>query len=152
MNSDNLLASALAYRNCGLSVLPARRLEKRPALPGWKNYQLRIPNERQILEWFSKPEDAICIVTGQVSGNLEMLDFDQAGDRFEAWKEKIPPELFACLVIETSQSGGKHVIYRCSDPINGNMKLAMGFRDGALVTLIETRGERGLFLCAPTRG
>jgi hypothetical protein len=152
MNSDNLLESALAYRNCGLSVLPARRLEKRPSLPGWKNYQLRIPNERQILEWFSKPEDAICIVTGQVSGNLEMLDFDQAGDRFEAWKEKIPPELFACLVIETSQSGGKHVIYRCSEPINGNMKLAMGFRDGALVTLIETRGERGLFLCAPTRG
>ena len=102
MNSDNLLESALAYRNCGLSVLPARRLEKRPSLPGWKNYQLRIPNERQILEWFSKPEDAICIVTGQVSGNLEMLDFDQAGDRFEAWKEKIPPELFACLVIGIS--------------------------------------------------
>jgi hypothetical protein len=55
-------------------------------------------------------------------------------------------------VIETSQSGGKHVIYRCSEPINGNMKLAMGFRDGAMVTLIETRGEGGLFLCAPTLG
>jgi hypothetical protein len=32
------------------------------------------------------------------------------------------------------------------------MKLAMGFRDGAMVTLIETRGEGGLFLCAPTLG
>jgi hypothetical protein len=81
-----------------------------------------------------------------------MLDFDRGGDRFEAWKEQIPPELLSRLVIETSQSGGKHVIYRCSEPINGNMKLAMGFRDGAMVTLIETRGEGGLFLCAPTLG
>jgi len=152
MNSDSLLQSALSYRESGLSVLPAKRLEKRPSLPGWKNFQLRIPQKRQVVEWFSKPEDAICVVTGQVSGNLEMLDFDRGGDRFEAWKEQIPPELLARLVIETSQSGGKHVIYRCSEPINGNMKLAMGFRDGAMVTLIETRGEGGLFLCAPTLG
>ncbi len=154
MSSDftSLLPTALAYRESGLSVLPAVRLQKRPRLPGWKNFQLRIPQERQIVEWFSKPEDAICVVTGQVSGNLEMLDFDRGGDRFEAWKQQIPPELFARLVIETSQSGGKHVIYRCLEPINGNMKLAMGFRDGALVTLIETRGEGGLFLCAPTLG
>jgi hypothetical protein len=142
----------LAYRESGLSVLPAKRLAKRPSLPGWKNFQLRIPQERQVVEWFSKPEDAICVVTGQVSGNLEMLDFDRGGDRFEAWKEQIPLELLARLVIESSQSGGKHVIYRCSEPINGNMKLAMGFRDGAMVTLIETRGEGGLFLCAPTLG
>jgi len=151
-NPASLLPSALAYRESGLSVLPAVRLQKRPRLPGWKNFQLRIPQEHQIVEWFSKPEDAICIVTGQVSGNLEMLDFDRGGDRFEAWKEQIPPELFARIVIETSQSGGKHVIYRCTEPINGNMKLAMGFRDGAMVTLIETRGEGGLFLCAPTLG
>jgi len=154
MSSDftSLLPSALAYRESGLSVLPAVRLQKRPRLPGWKNFQLRIPQERQVVEWFSKPEDAICIVTGHVSGNLEMLDFDRGGDRFEGWKEQIPSELFARIVIETSQSGGKHVIYRCTEPINGNMKLAMGFRDGALVTLIETRGEGGLFLCAPTLG
>jgi hypothetical protein len=81
-----------------------------------------------------------------------MLDFDRGGDRFDAWRANIPSELFDRLVIETSQSGGKHVIYRCAEPINGNMKLAMGFRDGALVTLIETRGEGGLFLCAPTLG
>ena len=151
-NPASLLPSALAYRERGLSVLPAKRLAKRPSLPGWKNFQLRIPQERQVVEWFSKPEDAICVVTGQVSGNLEMLDFDRGGDRFEAWNEQIPPELLARLVIESSQSGGKHVIYRCSEPINGNMKLAMGFRDGAMVTLIETRGEGGLFLCAPTLG
>jgi hypothetical protein len=148
----SLLESAVAYRESGLSVLPAVRLEKRPALPGWRNYRDQIPHERQIQEWFSKPADALCIVTGSVSGNLEMLDFDRGGDRFEAWAAQIPPELLERLVIETSQSGGRHVIYRCTEPINGNMKLAMGYRDGSLVTLIETRGEGGLFLCAPTAG
>ncbi|MCU0710014.1 MAG: bifunctional DNA primase/polymerase, partial [Pirellula sp.] len=151
-NSAPLLESALAYRECGLSVLPAVRLQKRPALSGWKTYQTNIPSERQLLDWFSNPHDAICVVTGVVSGNLEMLDFDRGGDRFDAWAATIPPALLARLVIETSQSGGKHVIYRCSEPINGNMKLAMGYRDGSLVTLIETRGEGGLFLCAPTFG
>ncbi|MEK0425536.1 MAG: hypothetical protein RJB11_1627 [Planctomycetota bacterium] len=152
MNSDSLLQSALSYRECGLSVLPAKRLEKRPDLAGWKAYQTQLPDTDKLREWFFDPRDAICIVTGQVSGNLEMLDFDRGGDRFEDWRLKIPPVLFARLVIETSQSGGKHVIYRCTEPVNGNMKLAMGYRDGAMVTLIETRGEGGLFLCAPTLG
>ena len=152
MNSDSLLQSALSYRECGLSVLPAKRLEKRPDLAGWKAYQTQLPDTDKLREWFFDPRDALCIVTGQVSGNLEMLDFDRGGDRFDAWKDKIPAELFSRLVIETSQSGGKHIVYRCTEPINGNMKLAMGYRDGAMVTLIETRGEGGLFLCAPTQG
>ena len=80
------------------------------------------------------------------------------------------------LVIETSQSGGRHVIYRCSELVSGNLKLAQRLipaergqagvvddsphvprnaadRDEvAPCTLIETRGEGGLFLCAPTPG
>ena len=63
MNSDNLLASALAYRNSGLSVLPARRLEKRPDLAGWKVYQTELPEVDKLREWFFDPRDAICIVT-----------------------------------------------------------------------------------------
>jgi hypothetical protein len=147
-----MFESAFAYRDGGLSVLPAVRIQKRPAVSGWKTYQTNIPSEQQLRDWFTNPHDAVCIVTGSVSGNLEMLDFDRGGDRFEAWKGQIPPELLARLVVEASQSGGKHVIYRSTEPINGNMKLAMGYRDGSLVTLIETRGEGGLFLCAPTQG
>ena len=56
------------------------------------------------------------------------------------------------LVIESSQSGGRHVIYRCDQPVDGNLKLAQGNRDGKQVTLIETRGEGGLFLCSPSAG
>src|SRR5690606_26806762 len=42
--------------------------------------------------------------------------------------------------------------YRCQTSVCGNMKLAQRQRDGKIVTLIETRGEGGLFLCAPTPG
>ena len=98
--------------------------------------------------WFAQPQDAVCIVCGAVSGNLEMLDFDGKGILFEPWKELIDDKLLARLVIERSPSGGMHVFYRCKTEVNANMKLAR--RDGRI--LIETRGEGGLFLCAPTVG
>lgn len=62
-----------------------------------------------------------------------------------AWCDRIPPSLRAALVVETSQSGGKHVIYRCAESVSGNMKLASDLRDNQLVILIETRGEGGLY-------
>lgn len=151
-SGTSMLDAALAYLGAGLCVLPALRQQKRPALSGWKAYQQRLPTERQIREWFSESTDGICIVTGDVSGNLEVLDFDHGSDRFAAWCDRIPPSLRANLVVEASQSGGKHVLYRCTEPVSGNMKLASGVRDNQLVTLIETRGEGGLFLCAPTPG
>ncbi|MEX2387672.1 MAG: hypothetical protein WD534_07330, partial [Phycisphaeraceae bacterium] len=49
-------------------------------------------------------------------------------------------------------SGGYHVIYRCQVPVCGNLKLAQRHDGDKVVTLIETRGEGGLFLCAPTMG
>jgi hypothetical protein len=79
------------------------------------------------------------------------------------------------LTIERSQSGGRHVVYRCEAAIPGNRKLAqrmlaapdsnpieyagkrhvprkVGDQYEVTLTLIETRGEGGLFLCAPTAG
>ena len=58
----------------------------------------------------------------------------------------------AKLVIETSQSGGRHVVYRCQDPVSGNLKLSQRRHEGGIVTLIETRGDGGLFLCSPSTG
>lgn len=148
----NMLAAAQEFRVAGLCPLPARRATKRPAIDSWKPYQSALPSENELQVWFSGVSEAICVVTGTVSGNLEMIDFDCGGDRFEAWCSLVPPELLSRLVIARSQSSGKHVIYRCGGPVNGNMKLAMRERDTDVVTLIETRGEGGLFLCAPTPG
>ena len=103
------LATAAAYHATGLSVLPAVRERKFPAVGSWKTYQNRLPSELEISTWFANAHDALCLVCGKVSGNLEVIDFDHAGELFSAWKEKIDPELYAKLVIEKTPSGGYHV-------------------------------------------
>lgn len=79
----NLLATANIYQRAGLSVLPARLAEKRPALAGWKDYQSRLPTEAEVAAWFANRQDALCLVTGAVSGNLELIDFDNGGELFD---------------------------------------------------------------------
>jgi len=172
-----MIAAAARYLEAGLCALPALRDQKRPALGRWKQFRQRLPARQELERWF-RDADAVCLVTGAVSGHLEMLDFDHGGELFEPWAEAVrrrAPGLLERLVIERSQSGGRHVVYRCESPVGGSMKLAQraietpdekpvtirgkvhrprrwGDRWLVIVTLIETRGEGGLFLCAPTPG
>ena len=143
---------AESYRKAGLAALPAAKAKKRPSIGGWKTWSKRLPTEMEIAAWFANNQDGICIVAGAVSGNLECIDFDAHGELYPAWKEKVVPEVFARLVVERTPSGGLHVLYRCEEPVEGNRKLAQGMREGKKTTLVETRGEGGLFLCAPTEG
>lgn len=142
---------AKAYLKAGLSVLPASRSTKCP-LDKWKEYQIHLPTTTEVESWFAGRHDAICIVCGKVSGNLEVIDFDNHGELFPKWKESIPADLLEKLVVEQTPSGGFHVVYRLAEEPCGNIKLAQGERDGKLTTLIETRAEGGLVLCAPTEG
>ena len=148
-----LLETAQSYLNYGLSVLPAKRQNKCPAIKSWKAFQDRLPSMTEVEAWFSNDHDALCIVTGKASGNLEIIDFDHGGELFSAWSalvEEAAKGLLDRLVIEQTPSGGWHAAYRCEAEVAGNLKLAQGERDGKLTTLIETRGSGGLFLCAPT--
>ena len=49
----SILDTATDYLHAGLCVLPAILAEKRPALAGWKQYQRRLPTERQVRTWFA---------------------------------------------------------------------------------------------------
>ncbi|MDA0260921.1 MAG: bifunctional DNA primase/polymerase, partial [Proteobacteria bacterium] len=110
----------------GLCVLPAILAEKRTSLPAWEPYQTQLPTERQVRAWFA--DDApLCLVAGKVSGHLEMLDFDHEGELFDRWREFVDAELPGLtdrLLVERSQSGGRHVAYRCEACVDGNRKLA----------------------------
>jgi len=179
--NGTLGSHALACVAAGLCALPAVRRgdEKRVALRSWKPYQSRLPSSEELGSWFGDETGAMCLVCGAVSGNLEMIDFDLDGEAFEAWRlavEAASPGLVDRLVIESTPSGGKHVVYRCEAPVSGNTKLAQRSfeadgpdpltvgskthiprRDAqgqwsVVVTMIETRGEGGLFLCAPSEG
>lgn len=144
--------AARACMAAGICVLPAKRVEKRPAVGQWKQYRSRLPTDVEWSAWLANGIDALCIVCGRVSGNAEMIDFDAGGELFDAWTARISPDLLAKLVIEKTQRDGRHIFYRCQAEVCGNMKLAQRLVVGKIVTLIETRGEGGLFLCAPTPG
>ena len=172
-----MIETARAYLKAGLCPLPAILAEKRPALSAWKQYQKHLPTEHQLQHWFTDSQP-ICLLAGAISGNLELIDFDFGGELFAPWREMVEeaaPGLVERLVVERSQSGGRHVVYRCDAPIPGNQKLAqriiqapdqqdmvidgkryrprrLGDQYEVTVTLIETRGEGGLFLCHPTPG
>ncbi len=168
-----------SYQAAGLCVLPARLPAKRPAIGAWKDYQARLPTAAEVAAWFANPHHACCLICGAVSGNLELIDFDCAGEAFQAWSQLVAaesPGLLDRLAVESSPSGGWHVVYRSSEPVCGSVKLAsrredvdgpaevVRFgksykprkdRDGhwhLILTMIETRGEGGLFLCAPSPG
>jgi len=151
--------AAQAYLSADLCALPAIRAEKRPAVGRWKQYQTRMPTPAELSAWLANPRgrggkgpDAVCILCGRASGNVEAIDFDAGGELFSTWWDRIPADLRDRLVVEITPSGGRHVIYRCVVAISGNLKLAQRKADGKVVTLIETRGEGGLILCAPTAG
>ena len=144
-------AAAEAMLQAGLSAFPARRADKFPTGLKWGEFQQRRMTPAEVPQFF-RLSDAICVICGPVSGGLTILDFDDAGSRFESWQAKVEavnPQLFASLVIERSPSGGYHVGAR-SDLVIGNEKLAMS-ADGK-TTLIETRGKGGLVVVDPTPG
>jgi putative DNA primase/helicase len=126
----------------------------------WKQYQQRRPTRHELCTWFETTDSGLGLITGPVSGNLEVLDFD---DRcvFSAWLERVKtyPDAFALYeriawgYEEATPAGGRHLLYRCDD-IAGNQKLAMRPVPGPqrFKTLIETRGKGGLIVIAPSRG
>jgi hypothetical protein len=117
-------------------------------------------------------------VAGAISGNVEMIDFDCAAEAYATWRELVDievPGLTTRLLLERSQSGGKHVVYRSASCVPGSTVLArkrIVTADDSPSTycgkeylphkadgkwqiepvLIETRGEGGIFLCAPSPG
>jgi len=134
----------LTYQLC---ALPASKETKRPTVQ-WKAFQERLPTEGAWDEW-GNSAIGICILTGAISGNLIVLDFDDKGSRFQAWWEQLPEELRSQLVVVRTQSGGMHVYIRHNGGSIRNVKLA---RTEEGRTLIETRGEGGLVIAPPTPG
>ena len=149
--------AAHAYLTSGLCPLPAVRngSSKRPDVD-WKRYQSQRPTFVELECLFHERGNALCLVCGAASHHLEVIDFDLAGAAFDPWQDAVEAEAGSLLdrcVVETTPSGGRHVIYRCMTPVSGNLKLAQRrLKDGSLATLIETRGEGGVCLVDPSPG
>lgn len=153
------LTAAFRYLRGGLSILPCLWAAKCPAgwllprndagRPTWNPYRERRATPGEVLRWFTgRRADALAIVTGRISGGLEVLDFD-APEYFPRWLARVGP-LAERLPVVRSRSGGFHVYYRCAATA-GNQKLATD-PQRPKPTLIETRGEGGYIIAPPSRG
>jgi hypothetical protein len=150
-----MIETAKHYKNFGLSVLPTRK-DKSPATK--KTSGVTIP-----LSDF-KYAFGIGIKCGKESGNLECFDFDNKfSDAKQILSEFLKIEEVRDvyqkhkLPIESTVSGGYHLLYRCSKN-EGSLKLARRPKWDETrnkwipVVLIETRGEGGYFCADPTPG
>lgn len=138
---------ARSYMEVGLNPLPIAKGEKRPLINDHNTIKV---TEAEIEEY---PWEAIGVSTGFISGALEAIDFDLKNSDdpekvMKIFKSKVPLELLNKLVVQQTQSGGYHMIYRCSE-ISSSKKLAKS-ADGKAI--IETRGEGGLIKCYPSEG
>lgn len=128
--SELLEANLNANRN-GISTVPVELPGKRPpAGLSWKERQKKLPEEATIRGELAgrNGNSGFAIIGGEVSGNLEILDFDFKGAAYSEWVKLVEteePGLINRLSIQQTQSGGFHAIYRCAEiKITGSRKLA----------------------------
>jgi hypothetical protein len=179
----DMLASARETIANGVSVIPTRTDgTKAPGLTDqpwkWSEYQQRLATDDELVAWYGDGlHPGMGVVTGDVSGNLEMLEVegrfaDRLSELFHRADQYGLGDLLTRITggwFEQSPSGGYHWFYRVvSAPIPGNMKLAQrealpteySDRERELAAsgkrisrvLIETRGNGGQVVVAPSHG
>jgi hypothetical protein len=161
-----LLEHAQSATAAGLCVIPiSQDGSKRPGVP-WKRFQDQRPTDNQLRRWFASARTTgLAVVCGKVSGNLEVLDIEDE-ESWAAYEELIEDaglgllwERVAAGYLEQAPNGGYHVLYR-SETVGGNTPLARRPKrpeesvDGHdnVKVLIETRGEGGYAITAPSYG
>ena len=145
--------------NHKISVLPTK-INKAPAIGSWKRLQSTYLNDEEIEELFEN-NYGIAVVCGLISGNLEVIDFDNKMNSMQRMYDSfMSNEYVSALMkkykfpIETTVSGGYHIYYRCEEEIDNNRKLASVYDESVSkpVCIIETRGEGGYLISSPTKG
>jgi len=179
--TPDTLAAALTLHAAGCSVVAVRTDGSKHPRGSWKTYQTERATEQQVRAWFTNGHPGVGIVCGTVSGNLEMLELEgravdegvlnQLAEIFlgsglgELWQR------IATGWLDRSPSGGLHFHYRVDGAaVPGNTKLASRLaredeytdeerelkqrhpHKKILRGLIETRGEGGFVVTAPSHG
>jgi P4 family phage/plasmid primase-like protien len=179
--APDTLTAALTLHAAGCSVVSVRTDGTKFPRGTWKLFQTDRAPEQQIHRWFADGHPGIGIVTGAVSGNLEMYELEgraveegilnqlaelvSASGLAELWTR------ISTGWLEESPRGGLHFHYRVAGaPVPGNTKLASRVaREDELTDTereiltrhpnkkiprgwIETRGEGGFVVTAPSHG
>ena len=150
----------------GLCPIPPRMDGSKAPVGTWKQYQKAKPTEEQIRSWYAcGTVTGYGLITGTESRNLELFEFD-CRITYDEFKIAAAAAGLGDLIerieagyCETTPGAGVHWFYFCAD-IAGNTKLATRpktpdeqrhAKDKTQV-LIETRGEGGFVIIAPSYG
>ncbi len=153
----------LEWYNNGYTPVPTRTDGSKAPAVNWKQWQQKHPTPQQLNQIFNIEHDGYGVITGTISGNLEMLEAEGT-----AVKNGILPQLAESMAdhrleqlwakitngySELTPSGGIHYYYRVSGTPKRNTKLARQKNpDGTIQVLLETRGEGGFSVVAPSGG
>lgn len=148
-----MLKTAAQYYSAGFHVLPIWLGKKNPKVDKWDPSKRFDLNE---INHFFNDESSIAIVCGEVSGGVEILDFDNKfGDSDAIISEFMGidgvAELTERLPIERSPSGGFHILYKCTPSID-KMKLAKRYdsEQKKAITLIEVQANGSYCVVYPS--
>lgn len=140
------------------------RQQRRPAR-GWKHLtHARL--DRAEVERLLRTAEGLCVITGAVSRNLVLLETDDPtmADRLRnelgrsGWGDIV--HRLDTGYLEITPKGGTHWLLRLTTPPAGNQKLArrpkrpeeMADENDTIQVLVETRGENGQAVTAPSHG
>jgi hypothetical protein len=149
--------AAQSFLDAGLNILPVKKT-KSPLVSEWKKYETEYyPDD---LPGFDSAW-GIGVICGEVSEGLECIDFDakvspeHIRSVFNAFAKDPGVKSIISrhkVYIQKTQSGGYHFVYKYEhyEKREGAKKLAMT-EDGKQA-IIETRGEGGYFVAAPSPG
>ncbi|GHO82302.1 bifunctional DNA primase/polymerase [Dictyobacter formicarum] len=158
-SSLSVYQTALVALRTGISCIPIMADGTKSPAVRWKAFQQERPTRSHARQWFYDHDHGIAFITGQVSGGLEMLDFDDYLI-YQRFAERMRIEGLDGL-LERIERGyterspkGIHLYYRSPLLIEGNIKVAQRpiNEPPYVVSLIETRGEGGYSIGAPSHG
>lgn len=156
-----LLRDALHWHQLGATPIPVRPDgTKAPAVTSWRDWQDRQPELGEVITAFQVDHDGLGLVCGQASGGLELLELEGravtaglVGQLAQTFTDHGLEELWQRIdtgYSEQTPGGGIHWYYRVDGaPVAGNTRLA---RDAERKVLIETRGQGGFTVIAPSAG
>jgi hypothetical protein len=112
---SSILGEARRLVRLGFSVIPIRANGSKSPPTKWETYQHRLRTDQELTQWFDSSDYGLSIIAGKVSGNLEILDCDNAevATEFVAMTNDVAPRLLNRCPQVRSPRPGLHVYYRC---------------------------------------
>jgi putative DNA primase/helicase len=157
-----------AAHAAGICVIPPKQDgSKAPDAVSWTIYQQQRPTLSDLAGWYADSwRSGLGYICGQISGGLELLDFDDRASAWDAYTDLVADnglgQLWQRIIdgyLERTPAGGLHALFRSPHP-TGARKLAQRpkredekkHERDTWQSLIETKGEGGYTVVAPSNG